>query len=51
MKFNMDKCRALHLEIHNPVVQLKLGSTWMESSLVERDPQVLVANKLSMREE
>ena len=36
MKFN-EKCKVLHLGKHNPGVQHRLGSTWLESSSVERD--------------
>ena len=37
MKFNKGKCKVLHLGKHNPGVQHRLGSTWLESSSVERD--------------
>ncbi|GAB0190497.1 mitochondrial enolase superfamily member 1 [Grus japonensis] len=42
MKFSKDKCKVLHLRKHNPAVQHRLGSTWLESSSVERDLGVLV---------
>ncbi|GAB0203189.1 hypothetical protein GRJ2_002784500 [Grus japonensis] len=48
MKFNKDKCKVLHLEKHNPGVQHRLGSTWLESSSVERNLGVLVYNKLNL---
>ncbi|GAB0179691.1 mitochondrial enolase superfamily member 1 [Grus japonensis] len=50
MKFNKDKCKVLHLGKHNPGVQHRLGSTWLERSSVERDLGVLVDSKLSMSE-
>jgi len=50
MKLDEDKCKVLHLGKHNPGVQHRLGSTWLGSSSVERDPGVLVDNKLNMRE-
>lgn len=35
MNFNKDKCKVLHLGKHDPGVQHRLGSPWMESSCVE----------------
>ncbi|GAB0195104.1 hypothetical protein GRJ2_001975700 [Grus japonensis] len=51
IKFNKDKCKVLHLGKHNPGVQHRLGSTWLESSSVERVLGVLVDNKLNMSEQ
>ncbi|GAB0182370.1 mitochondrial enolase superfamily member 1 [Grus japonensis] len=51
MKFNKDKCKVLHVGKHNPAVQHRLGSTWLESSSVERDLGVLVDDKLNMSEQ
>ncbi|GAB0181466.1 mitochondrial enolase superfamily member 1 [Grus japonensis] len=51
MKFNKDKCKVLHMGKHNPGVQHRLGSTWLESSSVERDLGVLVDNKFNMSEQ
>ncbi|GAB0183652.1 mitochondrial enolase superfamily member 1 [Grus japonensis] len=48
MKFNKDKCKVLHLGKHNPGVQHRLGSTWLESSSVERDLVVPVDKKFNM---
>ncbi|GAB0181709.1 hypothetical protein GRJ2_000636200 [Grus japonensis] len=47
MKFNKDKCKVLHLRKYHPGVQHRLGSTWLESSSVERNLGVLVDNKLN----
>ena len=41
----------MHLGKHNPGVQHRLGSTWLESSSVERDLGVLVDRKLNMSEQ
>ncbi|GAB0188105.1 mitochondrial enolase superfamily member 1 [Grus japonensis] len=51
MKFNEDKCKVLHLGKHNPGVQHRLGSTWLESSSMGRYLAVLVDSKLSMYEQ
>ncbi|GAB0203078.1 mitochondrial enolase superfamily member 1 [Grus japonensis] len=51
MKFSKDKCKVLHLGKHNPGVQHRLGSTWLESSSVERHMGVLVDSKLNMSEQ
>lgn len=37
MKFSKDKCKVLRLGKHDPGVQHRMRSTWMESSCVERD--------------
>ncbi|GAB0190814.1 mitochondrial enolase superfamily member 1 [Grus japonensis] len=50
-KFNKDNCKVLHLGKHNPGVQHRLGSTWLESSSVERHLGVLVNKKLNMSEQ
>ena len=47
MKFSK-KCRIMHQGKHHPGVQHRLGSTWLESSSVERDLGVLVDRKLNM---
>ena len=51
MKANKDKCKALALGKYNLGVQHRLGSTWLESSSVERDLGVLVDRKLNMSEQ
>ncbi|GAB0182576.1 mitochondrial enolase superfamily member 1 [Grus japonensis] len=51
MKFNKDKCKVLHLGKHDPGVQHRLGSTWLESSSVERHLGFLVDSKLNMSEQ
>ncbi|GAB0189355.1 hypothetical protein GRJ2_001400800 [Grus japonensis] len=50
IKFNKEECKVLHHGKHNPEVQHRLGSTWLESSSVERDLGVLLDNKLNMSE-
>ncbi|KAK4827884.1 LOW QUALITY PROTEIN: hypothetical protein QYF61_022307 [Mycteria americana] len=51
MKFNKDKCKVLYLGKHNSGVHHRLGSTQLGRSSVERDPGVLVDNKLNMSEQ
>ncbi|GAB0183754.1 cAMP-dependent protein kinase inhibitor alpha [Grus japonensis] len=51
IKFNKHKCKVLHLGKYNPELQHRLGSTWLESSSVERDLGVLGDNKLNMSEQ
>ena len=51
MKLNKDRHKIMHLGKHNPGVQYRLGSTWLESSSVERDLGVLVDRKLNMSEQ
>jgi len=51
MKFKKNKCKVLHLRKQNPGVQHRLGSTWLGSSCVERDLEVLVHSKLNMSEQ
>lgn len=51
LRFNKDKCKASHLGKHYPGAQFRLGSTWLESSPVERDLGALVDNKLCMSED
>lgn len=45
-KFYKDKCKVLHPRRHSPGVQHRPGSTWPESSSVERGLGVLMDNKL-----
>jgi len=51
MKFSKDKCKVLHLRKHNPGVQHRLRSTWLENSSVERDLGILVDNRLNTSEQ
>ncbi|GAB0204198.1 hypothetical protein GRJ2_002885400 [Grus japonensis] len=51
MNFRKYNCKVLHLGKHNPGVQHRLGSTWLENSSVERDLGVLVDNELNMSEQ
>ncbi|KAJ7414504.1 hypothetical protein WISP_83990 [Willisornis vidua] len=48
LKFSEGKCRVLHLEKDNYRHQYRLGADRLESSLVEKDMEFLVNNKLSM---
>ncbi|KAJ7420338.1 hypothetical protein BTVI_21739 [Pitangus sulphuratus] len=48
LKFNMGKCRVLHLRRNNPRHQYKLGAAPLEGGSAEKDLGVLADNKLSM---
>ena len=50
MRFNK-KCKVMHLGKHDPGVQYRLGSTWLDSSSVKRDLGVLMDRKLNMSEQ
>ncbi|KAK4828590.1 hypothetical protein QYF61_000042 [Mycteria americana] len=47
MKFNKGECKVLHLGRNNPVHQYMLGATQLESSLAEKDLEILVDTKLN----
>jgi len=51
VKFNQTKFKLLHLGRSNPWYQHRLGNEGIESSLAEKDPGILVGEKLNMSQE
>ena len=51
MRFNKGKCRVLHLERSNCMHQYRSGDDLLERSSAEKDPGVLVANRLAMSQQ
>ena len=51
MNFNREKCKVLHFGIKNVKHKYKLGDTWLDSSICEKDLGVLVDNKLNMSQQ
>lgn len=47
LKFNKGNCKVLPLGRNSPRPQEVQGAVWLESSLAEKDPGVLVATTLS----
>jgi len=48
VKFNKNKCKALHICQGNPKHKYRLGKEWLESSPKEKDLGVLVDKKLNV---
>ena len=44
LNFNREKCKVLHLGIKNVKHKYKMGDTWLDSSICEKDLGVLVDN-------
>ena len=51
MRFNERTCKVLYLERNNPMHQYMLGTTWLESSLSDKDLGVLVDTRLNMSQQ
>ena len=51
MNFNREKCKILHLGSRNGMHKYRMGDTWLDSSICERDLGVLVYNKLNMNQQ
>jgi len=51
LKFNKGKYRVLHLGRNNPMHQYRLKVDLLESSSLERDPGMLVDDKLTMSQQ
>ena len=51
MNFNREKCKVLRLGSRNGMHNYRMGDTWLNSSICERDLGVLVDNKLNMSQQ
>ena len=51
MNFNREKCKVLHLGRRNEMHKYRMGDTWLESGICEKDLGVLVDNKLNMSQQ
>ena len=51
MRFNKGKCRVLHFSHKKPMQHHRLREGWLESSLAEKDLEVLADSRLNMSQQ